>query len=144
MMFGLLTAAMWIGCSGSDKSEEIMAAQKLLASGELSSAQTKLASILAEVPENADAATAMAHIHVLRGEFSQAESVLSTVQSEDPNVLSQIALRKALVALEAKDFSKVKETAITSQEDFAMILAAEISLMDGEYDEDIEISPSRI
>ena len=28
--------------------------------------------------------------------------------------------------------------AITSQEDFAMVLAAEISLMDGEYDEAIE------
>ena len=138
MMFGWLTSAIWLGCSGSDKSEEIMAAQKSLASGELSSAQTQLTAVLAEVPENADAATAMAHIHVLKGEFSQAESVLNAVQSDDPNVLSQIALRKALVALEAKDFSKAKEMAINSQEDFAMVLAAEISLMDGEYDEAIE------
>ena len=27
MMFGWLTSAIWMGCSGSDKSEEIMAAQ---------------------------------------------------------------------------------------------------------------------
>ena len=137
MMFGWLTAAIWIGCSGSDKSEEIMAAQKSLSAGELSSAQTQLAAVLAEVPENADAATAMAHIHVLRGEFSQAESVLNAVQTEDAAVQSQIALRKALVALHAKDFSKAKQKALESQEDFAMILAAEISLMDGEYDEAI-------
>ena len=138
MMFGWLTAAIWMGCSGSDKSEEIMAAQKALAAGQLSSAQTQLAPVLAEVPQNADAATAMAHIHVLKGEYSQAEAVLNAVQSEDPAVLSQVALRKALVALEARDFSKAKEMAITSQEDFAMVLAAEISLMDGEYDEAIE------
>ena len=31
MMFGWLTSAIWMGCSGSDKSEEIMAAQKALA-----------------------------------------------------------------------------------------------------------------
>ena len=43
-------------------------------------------------------------------------------------------LRKALVALQAKDFLKRRE--LPSQEDFAMILAAEISLMDGEYDSD--------
>ena len=138
MMFGWLTAAVWMGCSSSDKSEEIMAAQKLLAAGELSNAQTQLTAILSEVPENADAATAMAHIHILKGEFSQADAVLSAVQSEDPVVQSQIGLRKALVALEAKDFSKAKEMAISSQEDFAMVLAAEISLMDGEYDEAIE------
>ena len=138
MMFGWLTSAIWMGCSGSDKSEEIMAAQKALAAGQLSSAQTQLTPILAEVPQNADAATAMAHIHVLKGEYSQAEAVLNAVQSEDPVVLSQVALRKALVALEARDFSKAKEMAITSQEDFAMVLAAEISLMDGEYDEAID------
>ena len=138
MMFGWLASAIWMGCSGSDKSEEIMAAQKALAAGQLSSAQTQLAPVLAEVPQNADAATAMAHIHVLKGEYSQAEAVLNAVQSEDPAVLSQVALRKALVALEARDFSKAKEMAITSQEDFAMVLAAEISLMDGEYDEAIE------
>ena len=129
----------WMGCSGSDKSEEIMAAQKALAVYQLSSAQTQLAPVLAEVPQNADAATAMAHIHVLKGEYSQAEVVLNAVQSEDPEaVRNQVALRKALVALEARDFSKAKEMAITSQEDFAMVLAAEISLMDGEYDEAIE------
>ena len=64
MLFGWLTSAIWLGCSGSDKSEEIMAAQKSLASGELSSAQTQLTAVLAEVPENATAATAMAHILV--------------------------------------------------------------------------------
>lgn len=137
MMFGWLTAAIWIGCSGSDKSEEIMAAQKSLSAGELSSAETQLTAVLAEVPENAEAASAMAHIHVLKGEYSQAEAVLNAVQTEDAGVQSQIALRKALVALQAKDFSKAKEVALGSQEDFAMVLVAEISLMDGEYDEAI-------
>jgi tetratricopeptide (TPR) repeat protein len=137
MVFGWLTMAIWIGCSGSDKSEEIMAAQKDLASGKLSSAQTQLTAILSEVPENPDAATSMAHIHMLNGDFGQAEAVLNAVQSDDATVQSQIALRKALVALQAKDFSKAKEMAQTSQEDFAKILAAEISLMDGEYDEAI-------
>ena len=83
MMFGWLTAAIWIGCSGSDKSEEIMAAQKSLSAGDLSSAQSQLTAVLAEVPENADAASAMAHIHVLKGEYSQAEAVLNAVQTED-------------------------------------------------------------
>lgn len=137
MVFGWLTMAIWIGCSGSDKSEEIMAAQKDLASGKLSSAQTQLTAILSEVPENAEAATSMAHIHMLNGDFDQAEAVLNAVQNDDATVQSQIALRKALVALQAKDFSKAKEMALTSQEDFAKILAAEISLMDGEYDEAI-------
>ena len=96
-MFGWLTSAIWMGCSGSDKSEEIMAAQKALAAGQLSSAQTQLTPVLAEVPQNADAATAMAHIHVLKGEYSQAEAVLSSVQSEDPTVQSQVALEKHLL-----------------------------------------------
>ena len=137
MVFGWLTMAIWIGCSGSDKSEEIMAAQKDLASGKLSSAQTQLTAILSEVPENPAAATSMAHLHMLNGDFGQAEAVLNVVQSDDATVQSEIALRKALVALQAKDFSKAKEMALTSQEDFAKILAAEISLMDGEYDEAI-------
>ena len=107
MMFGWLTAAIWIGCSGSDKSEEIMAAQKSLSAGELSSAESQLTGLyFAEVPENADAASAMAHIHVLKGEFSQAEAVLGAVQTEDATVQSQIALRRALVALQAEGLFK--------------------------------------
>jgi tetratricopeptide (TPR) repeat protein len=137
MTLGWFIAATWMGCSGSDKSEQIMAAQQTLASGSLSNAQTELSTILTEVPQNADAASAMAHIHVLNGDFAQADAVLSAVQSEDPAVLSQIALRRALVATQAKDFSKAKELALSSQEDFAKILAAEISLMDGEYDDAI-------
>ena len=138
MGLGWLMAGMWIACSGSDKSAETMAAQKTLAAGGLSDAQTQLTAILAEVPGDPVAATALAHIHVLNGEFSQAESVLNAVQSEDATVQSEIALRKALVALEAKDFSKAKEMALLSNEDFSHILAAEISLMDGEYEEAIE------
>ena len=138
MGLGWLMAGMWIACSGSDKSAETMAAQKTLAAGGLSDAQSQLMAILEEVPGDPVAATALAHIYVLNGDFTQAESVLDTVQSEDAKIQSEIALRKALVALEAKDFSKAKEMALTSKEEFALVLAAEISLMDGEYEEAIE------
>ena len=126
MGLGWLMAGMWIACSGSDKSAETMAAQKTLAAGGLSDAQTQLTAILAEVPGDPVAATALAHIHVLNGEFSQAESVLNAVQSEDATVQSEIALRKALVALEAKDFSKAKEMALLSNEDFSQKLVINI------------------
>ena len=135
MGFAWLMTLSWMACSGTDKSAETMDAQKALAAGNLSDAQTQLGAILSEVPQDPNAATAMAHIHVLNGDFAQAESVLNAVQTEDAAVQSQIALRRALVALAAKDFSKAKEIALTSNEDFASVLAAEISLMDGEYEE---------
>ncbi len=127
-----------IGCSGTDNSAEIMEAEKALAGNDFANAETKLAAVLQATPQDPKAATAMAHLHTLKGEYDQALAVLDAVQTEDATVQSQIALRKALIALQNKDFSKAKEKALTSNEDFAKILAAEISLMDGEYEEAVE------
>ena len=110
---------------------------EIVVGGRLSSAQTQLTAVLAEVPENADAASCDGTHSRVERRILQAEAVLSAVQTDDATVQSQIALRKALVALQAKDFSKAKEVAPWFPRRFAMVLAAEISLMDGEYDEAI-------
>ena len=123
------------GCSEPDKSEDIIKAQRALAAGQLTQSQGILDPVLDEVPGDPTAATTRAHLHLLNGETDQADAVLLQIQSDDPKVQSEISLRRALVALEAKDFSKVKEMALKSTESFAYILAAEISLMDGEHDE---------
>ena len=135
MSIGMLLMSVWFGCSGVDKSEDILKAQKELAAGNVSSAGQQFNAILTEVPGELVSATSMAHIYVLNGAFEQADAVLGTVNSEDPDVMSKVALRRAIVALEAKDFSKVKEFAMQSQESFARVLAAEIWLMDGEHEE---------
>ena len=135
MNIGMLLMSTWFGCSGVDKSEDIFKAQKEMAANNLSVAGQQFDAILQEVPGEAVASTSMAHIHMLNGKFEQADAVLASIQTEDPVVKSQIALRRALVALESKDFSKVKEFAQQSTESFAYILVAEISLMDGEHEE---------
>jgi tetratricopeptide (TPR) repeat protein len=83
-------------------------------------------------PGNVELATGGAFVALLQGDASRADRILAAVESEAGARLPEIQLRRALVGLQEGDLDKVETYASRSNLPLARLLAAEVSLADGE------------
>ena len=140
MLFSVLINM--LACGSADKSAELQNAKQLLATGEFSKANTVYAAIIQEDPQNVDAVIGASYVHLLAGEYDQAEKLLAAVTSSDASVANNILLRRAIIAVRKQDFETAQALAKQSNTDFGKILAAEIYLLDTETDEALELLDS--
>ena len=134
---GTLIVLGWIGCGTKDQTAEVNAASTQLQQGSFSTAQTSYDAILTADANNVDAAIQAAYVYLLQGQYDKSEAILNAVVTEDAAVQQDLQLRKAIVKITAGQFDQAKDFAQQSNSDFGKIIAAEVSLLDGEVDDAI-------
>ncbi len=90
---------------------------------------------VAAFPDDVDLATGAAFTALLQNDPARADQLLAAIEPTAGTRLPEIALRRALVALHAGDLDQVRTFARRSELPMARLLAAEVSLADGDRDE---------
>jgi thioredoxin-like negative regulator of GroEL len=128
------------GLIGGDGPESALAeASATLVGGDLPSASDAYASVLLAHPDNVDAATGAAYTALLQGDTDSADASLAAVEATAGERLSEVQLRRALVALQARDLEKVREYGEASATPEGLLFAAEVALADGEREDAAEL-----
>lgn len=121
------------GIMGTPDGPEITAdAEALLKSSDLPAAHDKYLEIYAANQSSVYAASGLAYSHVLRGEYDKAENLLVAIDNDqlDPGLVSDVKLRRTLVAWHQKDFDQVKSLGEASGTPTGKLMAGEAHLAD--------------
>jgi tetratricopeptide (TPR) repeat protein len=130
--------AVLLGCSGGGPfggEDPIQRAKQLLESGDLPAAGQEYDRLVRENPDSVDAAVGKAYVQLMSGDAAGADATLSAIEAKAGEKAGEIKLRRALVALQAKDFDKVKELGTGSGLPEGELLAAEVHLVDLDADQ---------
>lgn len=109
-------------------------AEAKLRAGDFTGAQAAYDQGLARYPTNVDLASGSAYLKVLADNLEGADAALAGAEKDAGPRLSEVKLRRALVAIQKGDFDKAKTFAIDSGEPAGRLLAAEVELADGNRD----------
>ncbi len=131
---GLSGCDMVMGLMGGGE-DAAAAAEAQLKSGDLPGAGDAYAAAQADHPTSVDVATGAAFSALLRGDAAAADKALAAAEAEAGERLSEVKMRRALVALEAGDLDAVRTHAEASGLPQGKLLAAEVALADGEREE---------
>jgi len=112
----------------------VAVAQAALTEGRLDDARQAYTQAAQADPEDVDAATGLAYLHLLAGDYASAESTLAAVLPTSGLRAGEVELRRALVAYESGDLDGVKAHGIASGRAAGRLLAGEVDLADGERD----------
>ncbi len=123
------------GLIGGGPEEGLAAAEASLTAGDLPGASDGYAAVVAEHPDNLDAATGAAYSALLQGDTAAADAYLAAAEATAGERLGEIKLRRALVALKAGDLEKVREHGEASGTPEGLLFAAEVALADGERED---------
>ncbi len=138
----LLPMLVGFACPFGGKTEEEIVAEPeaALRDGNLPTAYDKYE---AAVTENADSRAAKqgaAYTYLLAGKYSEADGLLAKLEDgAEGDALGEIKLRRAMVALAARELDSVKEHGNASGRPAGYVLAAEVHLADAESDEAIQL-----
>ena len=143
-MFGLgmIVITGMFACTGTDYTSQIKEAQTMLGNGQINLANGTYLAILKEDPTQVDAATGAAYVSMLKGDYVKAEELLAGAMENAGENAGELSLRRALVAVEQKEYSTAQQHALASNLDFGKVLASEIYLIDGEGDKAIDLLKS--
>ena len=100
-LMGLSGCDMIRGLISGGPPPSLEAANNALKAGDLVAAGERFDEALAAAPTNVDAATGAAYLAMLEGSYAEADRILASVEQEAGEQAGDIALRRALVALEA-------------------------------------------
>jgi tetratricopeptide (TPR) repeat protein len=103
-----------------------------LLAGNLPAAAATYEQGVAGFPEDVELATGAAFLALLQNDAARADRLLGAVEPSAGDRTSEVALRRALVALHAGDLDGVKAHAARSELPMARLLSAEVSLAEGE------------
>lgn len=132
-LFALLLSL--VACGGGDPAADAVAdAESKLMAGDVPAAVDAYQAASAEHPESYDAAVGAAYGAFLQGDLERAQSLLASAAEAHPDRRGEIAIRQALVALEAGDLDQVRSFGEASGLPAGQLLAAEVALADGERD----------
>ena len=120
---------------GGGSDEAAAQGEALLKSGDLPGAAGTWSAANADDPGSIAAATGAAYAALLQGDTAAADQILATAAATAGEALPQIELRRALVALAARDLEQVKAHGLASGLPAGQLFAAEVALADGERDE---------
>ncbi len=112
-------------------------AEASLRSGDLPGAADKWETAQVQNPGDVDVATGAAYALLLKGDTTAADAALAAAEATAGERLSEIKLRRALVALEAEDLDSVGVHARASGLPAGKLLAAEVAMADGETEDAI-------
>ena len=123
------------GLLGGGAGEAAAAAEATLVAGDLPGAADAYGAASAESPADVDVATGRAFTLLMQGDVAGADAALVAAEAEAGERLSEVKMRRALVALKAGDLDAVREHAEASGMPQGKLLAAEVALADGEREE---------
>lgn len=115
--------------------EVVEPANALLRSGDLPGAAAELARLNGEHPNHAAIGTAFAYVQLLQGDTKGADTTLANLEAKAGDKIGEVKLRRALVALQAKDLDAVKTHGKASNLPAGLLLAAEVHLVDLERED---------
>ncbi|MBX2799177.1 MAG: hypothetical protein KTR31_16000 [Myxococcales bacterium] len=134
LFVALLLLGFGLACSGGslfgDDVAVIAEGRGMLEAGDLPAAQAEFAQVYAENPTSVSAATAFAYSQVLAGDLKGADRTLASIEPSASDRLGEVRLRRALVALRARDLDAVRKHGSSSELPEGMLLAAEVHLID--------------
>ena len=113
----------------------VQAGDAALKTGDLPSAAGHYEEALAANPTNVDAATGAAGMALMRGDTAKADEILAAIQEVAGERLSEVLLRRAIVAQHAGDFDQVWKFGKASARPAGLLLAGEAMLAEGERQE---------
>ncbi len=124
---------------GGDTVELTKDADDLLKKGDLPGAAAKYTEIKQAHADGAYANQGEAYALLLQGKYDEADKALVAAEASetakaDPKVMSEIKLRRALVALRKGDLDTVKTHGAASGLPVGLVLSAEVYLVDAESD----------
>lgn len=134
---GLLACSGGGGLLGGE--DPVQHAQSALRTGDLPGASAEFSKLVAENPDNVDAAVGMAYTQLLQGDLAGADSTLAGIEAKAGDKAGEIRLRRALVALQSKDFDKVKEHGEASGLPEGELMAAEVHLIELDADQALAV-----
>lgn len=103
-------------------------AEAKLKNGDLAAAATAYDAALKTSPTDVDIATGAAYAHLLQGDAATAEAILAAAAPTAGEKASDVAMRRALVAIQAGDLDKVREQATAAGTPAGKLLAGEVAL----------------
>jgi thioredoxin-like negative regulator of GroEL len=128
VVVGVLLACSGGGPFGGD--DPAKHAQELLRSGDLPGAAKEYDELVRSNPDSVDAAVGKAYVQLMSGDSAGADTTLAAIEAKAGDKASEIKLRRALVALQAKDLDKVKEFGAGSGLPEGELMAAEVHLVE--------------
>ena len=117
---------------GGDDTEALSAADTKLSSGDVAGAVADYNALYAANPASVDAAVGAAYGDYLAGDLASADAKLAGAEAAAGERLSELKMRRALVALASGDTEALKAHAVASGTPAGKVLAAEVALADGE------------
>jgi thioredoxin-like negative regulator of GroEL len=140
---GVVVATL-LACSGGTLpfgggEDPVRKARALLQSGDLPGAAAEYDRLVRENPDSVDAAVGKAYVQVMAGDLPGADSTLAGIEPKAGDKAGEIKLRRALVALQARDLDKVKEFGAGSGLPEGELLAAEVHLVELDGDKALAV-----
>lgn len=121
-----------MGAPGPEIVEE---AQETLSSGDLPGAAAQYSTLAGENPGSIEVAVGQAYMQVLQGDLDGADATLAATEEAAGERLSEVKMRRAIIARQQKDFEAMKEHGLASGMPAGRLLAAELHLINLESDE---------
>lgn len=139
---GVVVGAL-LACSGGGPfgggADPAQHAQELLRAGDLPGAAQEYDALVKANPDSVDAAVGKAYLQLMSGDAAGADATLAAIEPKAGDKAAEIKLRRALVALQAKDFDKVKEFGAGSGLPEGELMAAEVHLVELDADQALAI-----
>lgn len=101
-----------------------------LQGGDFGAAEGPLTEAAKADPTNVDVAIRLAFVQYMKGDYAAADATLAAVEATAGEQLSEVKLRRALVALKTRNMDDVREHAKASATDEGKLLAAEVHIVD--------------
>ena len=132
-----------LGCFGffqTDDATLVAPAEALLQQGDLPGAAEAYQKIASDNPSSVGAAVGLSYVQLLQGDIVAADTTLANIETlASKEQVGEIRLRRALIALEAADLSRVQTLALASDLPEGKLLAAEVYLVDLNIDEALNL-----
>jgi len=124
------------GAAGPEVVEE---ANESLKSGDMPAAGSKYAELSEQHADSVHVAIGQAYLQMVQGDNDAADATLAAVEEAAGDDVAEIKLRRAIIAMRAKDLDAVKLHGAASGLPEGQLLAAEVHLVDLEGDEAAQI-----
>jgi len=132
----MLLAFSGCGMLGGDPGKEAAdAARVQMQNGDIPAAAAALEAAASENPESLEAATGAAMAALMRGDTDAADAHLARVQDDAGELKSEVLVRRAMIAQQAKDYDKMRQYGEASGMPQGLLLAGEAALVDGERED---------
>jgi thioredoxin-like negative regulator of GroEL len=137
-----VSVALALACSGlfgADDATLVAPADALLQKGDLPGASAAYKKLYGEHPDSVGAAVGYAYTQLVAGDIVGADTTLAKIEPNAGDKVGEIRFRRALVALQAQDFDRVRLLGLASGLPEGKLFAAEVHIIDLHPDDAIKL-----